>query len=125
MATETVGQGPTDDGYADKLFEQVMTCAPALPPEQMEGVANLVMNQEVVGRQWRLTAFLASKGGEFYRELADDAAKAEVIVPAADLMRDFAKLLRSVADLADCVAARVMVAGCNHERCNEWRGGEA
>ncbi len=105
---------------ADALFAQVLSCDPALHPDEMECTANLVFNQERVGRPWRLAAALASKDGAFFRELAEDEAKAKTFAATIDQLRDFSALLRSVADLADCAAARVMVAGCNHEGFNTW-----
>lgn len=119
MATETVNQG-TDDHELDALYEQVMQCEPAVPPHDMEMLADLVRNNERVGRQWRLTALLASKGGAFFRELSEDSDQAKALAPTVELLRDFAGLLRTMADLADCASSRVMVAGCNHEQFNEW-----
>ncbi len=109
-----------DAPTVDEIYEQVMTCRPALPPEDLDVVADRVRSDEYVGRPWRLTAVLASKDGAFFHELAEDAGRAKVLAPMMEPLRDFAKALRIMADLADCVAARVMVAGCNHEDFNTW-----
>ena len=115
MATENV-----NDLDLDAIYEGVMTCEPAIPEDEMKPLADLVMNQEMVGRQWRLTALLASRGGEFFRRVAEDEETAIALAPTVGLLSDFAKLLREVADLADCSAHRIAVAGCNHEDFNTW-----
>jgi hypothetical protein len=104
----------------DQLFEQVMTCESAIPPSELEPLADLIRNQERVGRQWRLTALLASKNGEFFREVANDEEQARVLAATIGPLEDFSKLLRAMADLADCASSRLMVAGCNHEDFNDW-----
>ncbi|AJX82575.1 hypothetical protein [Burkholderia pseudomallei] len=109
-----------DDKALDELYEQVLHCEPAIAPQDVGPLADLVMNQEQVGRNWRLTAMIAGKGGEFYRELAVNADHAQTFAPVTLCLRDFAKLLRQVADLADSASARIMVAGCNHEHFNDW-----
>ena len=109
-----------DDKALDELYEQVLHCEPAIAPQDVELLADLVMNQERIGRNWRLTALIAGKGGEFYRELAENADHAQMFAPTTICLRDFARLLRHVADLADSVSARIMVAGCNHEHFNDW-----
>jgi hypothetical protein len=110
----------TGDNELDALYEQVLHCEPAIAPQDVERLADLALNQEQVGRNWRLTALIAGKGGEFYRELAEDAGKAEALAPVTETLRDFARLLRQVADLADSASARIMVAGCNHEQFLDW-----
>ena len=119
MTPKTVEQALSEE-TSRQWFDQVVTCEPALPPEDVKELADLVMDQERVGQQWRLTAVLASKEGEFFRDLSKDADKAQALAPTIDTLLAFAKLLRSVADLADCAAHRVLVAGCAHEHFNEW-----
>ena len=113
---------PDDHNDLDAIYAGVMNCESAIPVNEMARLADLVMNQERVGRSWRLTALLASKGGEFFRDVAEDAAKAQALAAAVGPLNDFEKLLRMMADLAGCVSARLLVAGCNHEKFNEWAG---
>jgi hypothetical protein len=110
----------TGDNELDAIYDQVMHCEAAIAPQDVERLADLVLSNEVVGRNWRLTALLAGKDGEFYRELSEDEGKAEALAPATESLRDFAKLLRQMADLADSASARIMVAGCNHEHFTDW-----
>lgn len=119
MADQTVIEG-ANETPEDRIYASVMTCEPALPPMDMEDLADLVVDMPHIVRPWRLTALLASKGGEFYREVANDAGKARALASSPDILNEFAKTLRYVADLADCAAARLLVAGCNHEQFNEW-----
>jgi hypothetical protein len=119
MADITVGES-LNDHELDALFAQVMTCEPALPQADVEGLANLVMKQERVGRPWRLTAVIAGKDGKFYSDLAADAAKAEAMAPTVEILADFSQTLRAIADLADCSAARIQVALSNHADCDRW-----
>ena len=109
-----------DDDDLDTLYEGVMNCEPAIPPADMERVADLVRDNARIGRSWRLTALLASKDGAFYRGVADDAELAQAFAATIGPLQDFAKTLRTVADLADTAHARILVAGCNHEHFNDW-----
>lgn len=109
-----------DDNDLDQLYEQVMNCESAITTSELEPLADLVRNQERVGRQWRLTALLASKNGEFFREVAESEEQARALAPIIGHLHDFAELLRGMADLADCASSRLMVAGCNHENFNDW-----
>ena len=104
----------------DELYEQVMTCEPALPTEDLDRAADMVRSNEFIGRPWRLTALLATKDGAFFRELSEREDQAKALAPAIEPLRDFAKTLRTMADLAECVSARVLVAGCNHKDFNKW-----
>lgn len=104
----------------DALYDQVMTCAPALAPEMLDTVADMAIDQEATGRPWRLAALLATKDGAFFKELANDPEQARVLAPTVAALQDFAERMRGVADLAECVAARVAVAGCNHDQFNAW-----
>jgi len=108
------------DQEADAIFEQVLSCKPAISPQDVNPLADLVGSQERVGRQWRLAALLAGKDGSFYRKLSEDAHAAEAMVIAAATLQDFSRLLREMADLAECANTRVMVAGCNHEHFQDW-----
>lgn len=108
------------DDVEERIYESVMTCEPALAAQDVSLLADLVGNKPAICRPWRLTALLAGKSGEFYRELATSEPLAQAFAATPDCLRDFAARLREVADLADCVSARVMVAGCNHPRFDEW-----
>lgn len=121
MATSDVTQDEAPS--AEELLESVLTCEPALPPEEMEALADRVRSNEFVGRPWRLTALLASKDGSFFRDVANSQEHAQALAPTVDVLHAFAKSLRGMADLADCAAARVLVAGCNHPDFNKWTGG--
>ena len=76
-------------------------------------------------RPWRLAALLATKDGAFFNELANDPEKAKAFAPTASVLRGFAERMRMVAKLAECAAARVLVAGCNHEQFSTWATEEA
>ena len=71
-------------------------------------------------RPWRLAALLASKNGDFFKALSTDADQAEVLAAAVGPMQATAELLRGMAETMDCVASRVMVAGCNHVEFDSW-----
>ena len=86
----------------------------------MEQWADLVFSKERVIRNWRLAALIASKDGAFFRELADDAGKAESLAPVVGTLNDAAELLRVMARIMDAVSTRIAVAGCNHPGFNEW-----
>lgn len=122
MANENVTQATHGDSDADLdlLYERVLTCESAIRLSDLEPLADMVMNQEKVGRQWRLTALLASKDGTFFKEVATDEGKAKALAPTVGLLSDFAALLRGMADLAECASGRLMIVGCNHEKFNEW-----
>ncbi|MCW0232920.1 MAG: hypothetical protein OJJ21_04910 [Ferrovibrio sp.] len=115
----------TPDKELDALYESVLNCEPAIPPEEVEPLANLVMNQERVGRQWRLTALIAGKDGAFFSDIANNAAAAQAFAHCVDALHDFSSLLRTMADLSDCAAARISTAGCNHEDFIKWMAEEA
>lgn len=117
MATDTLIH---DDEQLDQLYEQVMTCESAIPQNELEPLADLVLNNERVGRQWRLTALLASKDGAFFREIAENEETAKALAPSIELLNDFADLMRTMAELAECASSRLLVAGCNHENFNDW-----
>lgn len=104
----------------DAIYESVMNCEPAIPVNEMERLADLVMNQELVGRSWRLTALLASKDGSFFRGVAEDLQTGKVFASAIGPLQDFEKLLRMMADLAGTAQARLLVSGCAHEQFNAW-----
>ncbi|WP_323012528.1 hypothetical protein [Castellaniella sp.] len=118
MATNTVNQQEAEE--LDRLYEQVMTCEPAIPKDQVDDLADMVFNKELFIRQWRLTAVLAGEGGAFYADLAEDEEKARVFAPLTGVLDDFAKRLRGMAEIAESASARIMVAGCNHENFIAW-----
>lgn len=108
------------DEEADAIFNQVMTCEPAVPHDELESLANLVFSKERVVRSWRAAALLGSKDGTFFKELSTDEEQAKVFAAVVDPLRNTAKLLRGMAELMDCVSTRIMVAGCNHQHFNAW-----
>ena len=116
----TTNEQQTEGAELAALDQQVMACEPALAPDQLDKVADMVRDQEATGRPWRLAALLATKDGDFFKELANDPEKAKVLAPTVSVLQDFAERMRGVAELAECAAARVMVAGCNHEQFNAW-----
>lgn len=118
MATNTVTQHEAEE--LDRLYEQVMTCEPVIPKDQVDALADMVFNKELFIRQWRLTAVLAGEGGAFYADLAEDEKKAKALAPLVGVLGDFAKNLRGMAEIAESVSARIMVAGCNHENFLTW-----
>lgn len=115
----------TEGAELDALYQQVMTCEPALAPDLLDAVADMVRDLEATVRPWRLAALLATKDGTFFNELANDPEKAEAFAPTVSVLRDFAERMRMVAELAECAAARVLVSGCNHEQFNTWATEEA
>jgi hypothetical protein len=119
MADSTVNQEGTDD--LDRLYEQVMTCEPAVPKDQVEGLSNMVFSKERIIRAWRMTALLAGEGGEFYADLANNAEKARAFAPIVGALSEFSETLKGMAELADSASARILVAGCNHENFTDWR----
>lgn len=123
MANENVSEQETDE--LEQLYRSVMTCEPALEPDQLDRVANMVMDQEVTGRPWRLAALIASKDGAFYEELANDPEIARALAHTVMPLQSFAERMRGMADLAECAATRLMVAGCNHKDFNTWTTEEA
>lgn len=123
MAVADVNNGDQID--LEALYQQVLCCDPAIPPEEVEPLADLVMKQERVGRQWRLTALIAGKDGAFFKDIADNTETARAFAPCVGALHEFSGLLRMMADLADCAAARISTAGCNHENFLEWMAEEA
>lgn len=105
---------------ANALHRQVTHCKPAIAEGDVDRLADLVFSKERVIRSWRLTALLASKDGGFYKDLSENEKTARALALAVGPLADFAKLLREVADLADCVSSRVAVAGCSHEHFIDW-----
>ena len=123
MAIDTVNHD--DDIDVDQLYEQVLICEPAIPTEEVDRLADMVFSKEKVIRQWRFTALMASKDGAFFRELSESEGQAKTFAPIVGVLRDFAQTLKGMADLAECVATRIAVAGCNHEKFNIWMKEEA
>ncbi len=119
MAVESVSNeiGTAED---EAVFQQVMCCEPAIKPEQVEKLADLVVSNEFVGRPWRLTAVLAGKNGAFFKNLSEDQKAARTFAQAIQPLSDFVDLCREMADLAECVKLRLAVAGCAHEQFVEW-----
>jgi len=115
MATKTV-----TDRELDALYDSVMKCEPVIPPNEVDQVANLVFSKERVIRAWRAAALLGSKGGDFYREVAEKEDLARALAEGIAPIQCTAEVLREMAGIMDCVAARLLTAGCNHEHFNDW-----
>lgn len=126
MAKKNVTEHATDDGAElEAIYQGVMQCASAIHADDVGKLADIVKNNERMGIPWRLTAIIASKDGEFFRDVSESKKTAKTFAPLIDQLRDFAKMLRMVADLADCASSRLMVAGSNHEKFIEWMKQEA
>lgn len=82
--------------------------------------AGAVKNNEQMGVPWRITAVLASKDGEFFKQVANDAETAKTMATLMDGLTSFSKRLEQMKQLADTVTCRLLVAGCNHEKFNDW-----
>jgi len=121
MAKKNVTERTSDDGAElEAVYQGVLQCESAIHADDVEKLAAIVKNNQRMGIPWRLTAVIASKDGEFFRDVAENEETAKTLVPVIDLLSEFAELLRKVADLADCASTRLMVAGCNHEDFNKW-----
>lgn len=116
MAKKTV-----NDDRLEALYQGVMTCEPVIPVDLQDEVADLVFSKERMIRAWRLAAFLGTKDGSFFKELSTDATMAQTFAPVLGALEDTAELLREMASIMDCVGTRVAVAGCNHQKFEEWK----
>lgn len=108
------------DDELDKIYDSVMSCKALINEQEVNQLADLVFSKERVIRSWRLAAWLAGKGGPFYQDLSTNASVANELVPSIGAMDETSKLLREMADIIDTVSTRVAVAGCNHERLENW-----
>ena len=104
----------------DAIYEGVMTCQPALLPSLVEEVADAIRDNEQMGVPWRITAVLAGKDGEFFKQVANDAETAKTMATLIDGLTSFSKRLEQMKQFADTVTCRLVVAGCNHEKFNDW-----
>jgi hypothetical protein len=104
----------------DAIYEGVMTCQPALLPSLVDEVAAEIKDNEEMGVPWRITAVLAGKDGEFFKQVANDAEMAKTMASLIDGLTIFSKRLELMKKLADTVTCRLLVAGCNHEKFNDW-----
>ena len=121
MAKKNVTRGKSKkESELDALYAGVMTCQPALLPSLVEEVADAIRDNEQMGRPWRVTAVLAGKDGEFYKQVASDVETAKTMAPLIDVLTCFSKRLEAMKKLADSVTCRLLVAGCNHEDFNDW-----
>jgi hypothetical protein len=111
MASENVHTELTDED-AERFFETVFACEPAIPPEDMNEVANLVFSKERVIRSWRLAAFLGSKGGDFYKNMSTE--QAEALAAGMGPLQEFSKLAQTMSEMASSMAARATVACIFH-----------
>lgn len=104
-------------------FDAVMNCTPAIDPATMERLAGVVCgSSSQMAVMWRSTAVLASKDGSFFRSLANDPEAAKTLCAIVDPLVKFAKHLREMADLAEGVADRTLVACCAREEVTQWLG---
>lgn len=122
MAKKTVTRSKSSEEEArlDALYKGVLKCEPALLPSLLDEVADAVLDNEQIGRPWRLTAVLATKDGTFFDQVSSDADLAKTMASCIDVLDSFSKRLELMKKLADTVTARLMVAGCNHEKFNDW-----
>ena len=111
----------TNDADLDAMYESVLNCESAINSDDVEPLADLVRKNELVGIPWRLTAVIAGKDGTFFRNLSEDEGAAKALAPAVDGLYEFSNRLKKMAELAECVASRIMVAGCNHRNFNKWQ----
>lgn len=119
-AINTTQNATNDVEELEAIYKGVLNCESAIPPEELDLLADMVRDNEIVGRPWRLTALIASKDGAFFKELSESEEKAKALAPTVDALRAFSDRLQGMAKLADCAASRIMVAGCNHEDFIEW-----
>lgn len=111
MANENVHSELTGED-AERFFEAVFTCEPAIQPEDMNKVADMVFSKEHVIRAWRMAAFLGAKGGDFYKNMSSEQAGA--LAAATGPLQEFSKLAQAMSEMASSMAARVSVACCFH-----------
>ena len=116
MADDTV-----NDDELNALYEGVMSCQPLVPPEEMEALADLVFSKDKLIRAWRCAALFGSKDGKFFRELANDATKAQALAPVVGALKDTASLMRVMAEIMDGTSTRIAIAGCNHDDFSKWQ----
>jgi len=110
MAKKNVTQGKA--GKKEKvmaIYDGVMKCDSAIPECEINLLADIVRDNDRMGIPWRMTAVLAGKRGEFFRDVAENEETAKTLAATIDPLRDFAKMLRKVAKLADCVSPRVTI----------------
>ena len=60
MAKKTVSQ-KSKNSDLEKIYQQVLTCEPVIPEEDVGRLADLIKSNEFFGRAWRMTAVLAGK----------------------------------------------------------------
>ena len=121
MANKNVTRAKSKkDAGLDAVYEGVMNCRPIVPPEEMEALADLVFSKEKVIRAWRCAALIGSKDGAFFRELSTDEDKAQTLAPIVGALKDAATLMRVMAEIMDSASTRIVIAGCNHEKFNDW-----
>lgn len=63
----------------DAIYEGVMNCQPALMPSLVDEVADAILDNQQMGMPWRITAVLAGKDGEFFKQVANDAETAKTM----------------------------------------------
>ena len=121
MARKNVTRGASKKTLKlNVLYQGVLNCQSALLPSLVNEVADSVRDNEQMGIPWRITAVLAGKDGEFFRQVADDAETAKTMATLIDGLRHFSQRLDQMKKFADTVTARLLVAGSNHEKFGEW-----
>ena len=108
------------DAELHAIYEGVMTCQPVLSPSLVEEVADAIRDNDQMGVPWRITAVLASKDGEFFKQVANDVDTAKTMAGLIDGLQGFSKRLEAMKKMADAVTARLQVAGCNHIKFDDW-----
>ena len=121
MARKNVTRGKSKkDLELDAMYQGVLNCQPALLPSLVNEVADAVRDNEQMGIPWRITAVLAGKDGEFFKQVANDAETAKTMAPLIDGLARFSRRLDQMKEFADTVTARLLVAGSNHKKFGEW-----
>lgn len=113
---------PDEASAAEGLFEQLMTCAPAIADKDIDTIDTLSTSQEFSGRPRRLGLLMASKGGDWFKQLAEDVEVAEPVAAALPAIAEYADRLRGLADLLELARTRASIALCNHEGFNPSTG---
>ena len=92
MARKNVTRGASKKTLKlNVLYQGVLNCQSALLPSLVNEVADSVRDNEQMGIPWRITAVLAGKDGEFFRQVADDAETAKTMATLSDGLRHFSQ----------------------------------
>ena len=107
---------PATDQEVDRLYAEVMNCSPALAPAELDLTARYVCDQQQFGIPYQTGLVLATKDGEFFKQMAADREMAELFSTVVNPVLNCADAMRHLADLLTAGATRVTVALCNHDR---------